>query len=592
MEKRKTNINRPKISSEEIAGRRDFNSVLNSYQTIVKPVSKPFFENVWFITGTSIVAASIIALTAFYRLFNDNGNDKDKTKNSYVYSPGEDSAGERTAFINPPFKGLNIEYENYIIDAEKGGDLEYKTGSTIRVPKNAFFDENGDLIKGSVEIRYREFHNPIDFIVAGIPMTYDSAGIQHHFESAGMMEILAFQDGKSVYVNPDNLIAVEMVSEYDGTKYNLYSLDTVAGSWKFEGKDKVIKPEPDDYEISLSDQLEGDNTVLHYNEVENRALLERDKKPVVPKKASDDRYRFDLDVDAEEFPELSVYKGMLFEVADDSKFNTQFYTIIWEEAALQEAKEKGRYSLKLKKGDEKYNLEVYPVFEGKDYQEALEIYEQKFADYRSRLEERKAKEQRKEKELARLMKKRAEENLQKRDEGKGVKNTLEEQRKRLFAVNTAYKVRRAFQINGFGVWNCDNPLRFPGEKKLEALFMDKQYRPGKNNMGTSGSDKYLRFVNMFLIEKDRNAIFTVDLNNLNKFSYNPDKENMIIGVTTQNHLAVYPFHEFAGVPKKTRAFTFKMQVYKRQFNTVSEIEELIDNDFQTEEELSDNNKNT
>jgi len=607
MEKRKINTDRERVSSEEIAENRDFNSVLSSFMTI-KPAGKPFFKNGWFISGSSVVVVSIIVISVFTDIFKNRSNDKENI--SYVYSPGNENADEKAAFINPPFTGIDIEYEKYIVDAEKGGDLEYKTGSKIKVPEHAFTDENGNVIVGDVEIRYREFHKPLDFIVAGIPMTYDSAGVRRHFESAGMMEILAFQDGRQVYVNPDNLISVEMASDYSGTKYNLYSLDTVAKNWRFEGKDRVLKPGSGDEGITLSDQMENDNPVAqnrvhrdeplfpeyytsteeniraYIAEVKNEIAELEDEEPVKPRVASDDKYSFDLDVDAEEFPELAVYKGMKFEVADDSRFRADFYNIIWEEAVLEEAGDAGRYSLELRKGNEKYKFDVYPVFEGEGYEKALETYKSRFADYKKKLQERQAEEEKKEQELVKIMKKKSGMDSKMENEMKEAEKMLRQQKKRMAAFNTANKVLRAFQINGFGYWNCDNPLSFPAEKKLAALFADKQNSEEMKSSIWEGD--YLEFIKLYLIEKDRNAIFTVDLNKLDKFTYNPKKENMIIGVTKENLLAVFPYHHFESVPKRAQAYTFEMKVYKKHFNHISEIQDLMDNNFETDKELSEN----
>lgn len=49
-----------------------------------------------------------------------------------------------------------------------------------------------------VKITYREFADPIDFFVSGIPMEYDSAGRKYNFESSGMCEINAYKDDIAV----------------------------------------------------------------------------------------------------------------------------------------------------------------------------------------------------------------------------------------------------------------------------------------------------------------------------------------------------------------------------------------------------------
>src|SRR5580698_4924840 len=72
-------------------------------------------------------------------------------------------------FIKPPLAGVDVPFKEYKVDAEKGDTIFYKTGSIILFPPNAFVDENGNLIKGEVQIKYREFTNPIDLYLSGIP---------------------------------------------------------------------------------------------------------------------------------------------------------------------------------------------------------------------------------------------------------------------------------------------------------------------------------------------------------------------------------------------------------------------------------------
>ena len=123
--------------------------------------------------------------------------------------------------VKPPLKNVNVNFENYLVDANQKTILKYQTGSIIKIPNDAFVDKNGKPVFGKVIIKYREFHDPADFFVSGIPMTYDSAGVQYHFESAGMLEILAFQKGKPVFVDPAKKIVIEMVSSQGDDKYNI-----------------------------------------------------------------------------------------------------------------------------------------------------------------------------------------------------------------------------------------------------------------------------------------------------------------------------------------------------------------------------------
>ena len=258
--KKKINLNRPEISSEEILKRKNFDSVLKQTTSVG---AKPLLKKPWFLS--SVVAVSI-AIVATVVLLNKNKTPENVQIQEEIIVTDDAAlqafykAEEAKPCISPPIAGLNVNYTTYKIIAEKGASLDFKTGSKITIPKNAFVDEKGNVLKGEIELRYREFHDAVDFFVSGIPMTYDSAGVKYQFESAGMMEILAYQNGKQVNMAPKKSIDVELASNYKGTEYNLYKLDTNANNWSCLGKDKVKEAEPTSVQKSLSAQA-GDTKI-------------------------------------------------------------------------------------------------------------------------------------------------------------------------------------------------------------------------------------------------------------------------------------------------------------------------------------------
>jgi hypothetical protein len=211
--KKKVNLNRPEISSEEIAKSKNFDSVLKNQ----KAINNPLYKKPFFLAG--IIIATIAAITSIILLTKESTNKSSKLalKDS---GANADSVALANFYkkkmakpcINPPLDGVNVPYTTYKIMAEKSAILDFKTGSKIEIPKNVFVDENGKSLKGEVELRYREFHDPVDFFVSGIPMTFDSAGVRYQFKSAGMMEMLAYQNGKPVKMASGKSINIELAS--------------------------------------------------------------------------------------------------------------------------------------------------------------------------------------------------------------------------------------------------------------------------------------------------------------------------------------------------------------------------------------------
>jgi len=257
------------------------------------------------------------------------------------------------------------------------------------------------------------------------------------------------------------------------------------------------------------------------------ALPKPSSEPKKPEKVNKGKYTFNLEVDAKEFPELSVYKGLLFEVGDENKnFNTSMYDITWDEATIKEGSKNGEnYNLTLKKGLKKYDLVVYPVFEGKNYETALKTFQEKFVSYKSTLDKRLADEKRVEeafqvkialiaKQQQEMMKKQQQAMLNlntNSDIGTIRKREVESQ----FRQGTeGEKVFRMFTVNSFGVFNSDNPSLYP-----QGVMCGVNLK--------SDDKKNLKCYDVYLVDKERNALFAYYRNPVFNFSFNPKSKSML-----------------------------------------------------------------
>ena len=144
--------------------------------------------------------------------------------------------------VAPPIPKLEIAFSEYKIDPEKNKKIISPSGTTIHIPANAFLNEKGKKIKGMVDLIYREFNNPIDIFLSGIPMMVENNGAEHPFQSAGMFEILAFKNGEEVFPNPNALIEVELNSNQLETDYRVYDLNEQTGKWNENGNNNATAP--------------------------------------------------------------------------------------------------------------------------------------------------------------------------------------------------------------------------------------------------------------------------------------------------------------------------------------------------------------
>jgi Leucine-rich repeat (LRR) protein len=171
------------------------------------------------------------------------------------YDPANLLSAHQTK-IDPPFQALNVDNKSYQVDASTAMQLQYDR-STIDIPSHAFLDNNGQVVTGNVDFTYREFNNPVEIMLSGIPMTYDSAGTSYQFASAGMVELRAEQNGFELFPNPEAPIIVNMSSNQKANDFGMYSYDEELSNWVYEGPDSLVQ------EPVLANSSEGAETFFN-----------------------------------------------------------------------------------------------------------------------------------------------------------------------------------------------------------------------------------------------------------------------------------------------------------------------------------------
>lgn len=142
--------------------------------------------------------------------------------------------------VNPPIKGIDVERTNYTFNPTIENIITYPSGTKILIPANAFTDKNGAPVSGSVTLSYREFRDPLDFLVSGIPMKYDTAGEVTNFESAGMFEMTASVNSEPLKLASDKKIDMNFASTSKDSTYNFYAFNDSTGNWQYLNKPKTV----------------------------------------------------------------------------------------------------------------------------------------------------------------------------------------------------------------------------------------------------------------------------------------------------------------------------------------------------------------
>jgi len=520
-----------KISEQEMQQNMNFDKFISGY---VPPVKG------WLSSGiklyTLIASVAVLSVIAGYFILNANKDGE------FVVS----------RFVNPPVETLTILSNSFVVNSEVDSTIVYATGTIITIPSGVFSDEEGEDVKGKVEIHYREFHDAIDILLSGIPMNYDSAGITYQLESAGMFEITATQDGKPVTLKPNKSLIVNMVSHTNNpTDYNIYNLDTVKQKWEYISENTA----KNNTCISAFEDRIRDVTKTS-NEIKAFIVAE---KPILPKKSNPERDNFSIDFDKDEFPELAVFSGLKFEPTD-KKYNSDLSKKIWEEVLVERCEDDEHYKVTFSSSKESHSFKVIPVVDEMGYEATMKDFAVKQKKYQERLAEKKrvgAKATDSLYKINRVFNRVAERGDLNERFNSFINDSYNESSKDLLAYRT-------FAVSKLGIWNSDKPFPFfsLGRGKYLATFVSKDNQP-------------LVLKSVYLIRREINSTYLISKNNFGAFPFKAEAVDVMVGITEENQVVYLKDNELKTVIFKGSTITFKMNKLDEGVVSSKELKNLL-----------------
>ena len=552
-------LNHPIPSDDAIAKHMDFAKLLSDFEKTqeVEETSKgrvvpmrPMFR--W-LSAAAGVAILVGAVTFFF-----NTKEDFKTKQDAYFAAMD--------YVNPPMADLQEAPVESKFVAEKGGTIKSPNGSKYKISPNALQTSDGSPVSGEVTIKYREMHDYVDFFLAGIPMTYDSAGIEWQLESAGMVEITAEQDGKQLQISPEKPIQVELISQLPLRKsevvpnFNIYKLNQGVRNWEFQNVDNMqiverIGVEEGKAEASIKKLAQQERQALA--SIEN--TLPEPLAPTKPNRANGNNFVFDMDfqgdailqsesVNASEGAKLvEKYNDAMWQVKPGTGVGKSDINKEWDDVKIKPLSNVD-FEMTFVKNGEEFKVKVNPVLSGEEYQEALEHYQGLLADYSEKLE-------------ARNDKLRSEtQNVKDKFAGMKMdilKNTPSEDDDKVYPT----KVINRFSVTAFGIWNCDRPY-LPEGQKVEGSFVDTKNKT---------YDKHTAF----FVDKTRNTVVRYLATEGTQVKVNEKAEQLLWVVTEDNQLAVFRPEDFAKLEENGIDQKFLMNVIEQKATSEKDIREIL-----------------
>ena len=557
--------NVPEPSQEDIQKFMDFDALLKAHQNaetpqegaVIRMFTSPREGQIGsrmrrrIVMGSGLAAAAAVALLLIVRSLND------------LPTPAQSQAVADAYFaqqpiVNPPLATVEPKGRPIKVNAAEGGTLDLDAGTRLVIPRTAFQSDRGQLIEsGDVDIYYREMHDAVDFFVAGVPMTYDSAGTRHYLQSAGMIEIIALQNGQPVGMAPGKTIRIELSSniaaQADGSwpSFKVYHLDTEARNWVFYGQSAMVFDNP-----TNTEQLEGRSAVDRLN-AEKAAIMTADPKPEAPMKPvkpDGKAVSFELDLKDGSLPVepgseeaiASLQKGAIWQVRPNCPaFNENALNLEWKSARLKRLSEV-EYELTLIGEANELRLLVQPVITGKDferaqnsYNEAVQAYEAKLAEWEKRTTDK----------IAAL-----ESRYNQETSDKGAT-----------ASTQTRHVRHIFDINAFGIWNCDRPAPLAKSSFRIRMIEDQN--------GT-------RYPNQtaYLSDENGKSIYQLHTGRGSTVYFDQKKEYLLWMMTPNGKIALVKTKAEWAQSNPKKGVKLKVQTVDREIRNEADIREVLGNE--------------
>lgn len=515
-------FNEPPLNSKRIEQHKDFSALLQKYQAEPAPDKKkkrPGMRVVWLGLTTAVAAA--IALLLIIRPFGSEVDTND-------LFAAQDAYFAEQAFIQPPIPPANPPVVKKTMRAEQGGAYKLNANLSLVIPEMAFMDDRGREITGEVDLEYREMHDPIDFFLSGIPMYYDSLGQKYQMESAGMIEIFGFQEGNPVQLAPGKTIKVELISKaiFSGESlagnFSLFQLDTFQRRWV--RSDLPVQQAINYSSLERSADLDQVAFLQLLAEAEADAITQAEQNLPVPQKpintyekpASAPSFSLQLDdienADAEtqSILEQEDLTGVWW-FAEGQSYDISVLQAGWPEVQLRN-KGDNLFEMTLIAGDSSLQLLLHPVLVGPELEEATEAFQVDLANYTAAL-------QTWDQELTARKKNIRDSFALKRQE------LLNEQ---AAAVQSKRRgtITSSFEVNAFGIWNCDR-LLVPGEVKVIEKLEDQKGQVYQNHTA-------------YLLDKNTNTLYHFYAGKKALVEVPQSKDMMIWVVDKDNKIAVLP----------------------------------------------------
>ena len=124
-------------------------------------------------------------------------------------APNNVDLGNRTDVFTKVYTTENLKTQTFTIDNSHGGIIQGEGGTKIRIKKNTFVNQKGELVKGDITIELKEALTSFDIVQANLTTTYNGQAL----ESGGMIHVNASQNGDPLVMATKKFLQVAIPND-------------------------------------------------------------------------------------------------------------------------------------------------------------------------------------------------------------------------------------------------------------------------------------------------------------------------------------------------------------------------------------------
>ena len=378
-------VDKPEPDSERIAQHKDFGALMAQYQAQPRSRAPRRARLRYLQVAVATAAAAAAILIVWLSIPSPQGAS---TTN---YAEAAATHLEALPYVHPPFETVRPQFASYQVPAATGRRIDHVDGSVFVIPAAAFEDATGATVQGEVQIELAVYADLTDMLVRGIPLRYDSTSTRFLMQSAGAVEMRAYQQGNPVALRPGKQVDVMLrtrTSEAFVTAYSrvlrVYHLDTLARNWQYTAH--ITLGDSDLLGEAPATPAGADERVAYVQSLERKYPVP--SAPTPPPTRRDDVMVFEFDIEGtDDEGTLGLPPNALLQAVEGEQIPDAVFEIEWEEQRV-EALADGTYLVELRKGDAVQTYRAEAVLVGPDYTDAQAAYRQARREYETALADR------------------------------------------------------------------------------------------------------------------------------------------------------------------------------------------------------------